>query len=191
MGTLTRPWTVLLVIALAGVLVVAATAAPKLAAGHLCGGGGPGSGGGRKLVGSVPGSPAGKCSGGGRHLTGGFIAGAQVSREAVATLDTTSATGTTIISALSAMSNKAGGAQITFTLASPAATDVRILSIAGRNVRTITVGRGCDAGLNSVTWSGLSDSGLRVPNGRYLIEVRARGPQGARARALIPVNIGG
>ena len=191
MRTPMRPWRVLLTIVLASMLVVAARAAPKLAGGHLAGGGGQGSGGGRKLVGSILGSPAGKCSGGGRHLTGGFIAGAQVWREAAGTLGATSATGTTIISALSAVGNRAGGAQITFSLASPAATDVRVLSIAGRHVRTITVGRDCDAGLNTLAWSGLSDSGLPVPNGRYLIEVRARGPRGTRARALASVRVGG
>jgi len=83
----------------------------------------------------------------------------------------------------------AGGAQITFTLSAPATVEVRALNIAGRPVRTVTPGRTCDAGANRLLWSGLSDRGLRVPDGAYLIEVRARSGSGEQSRALSRVQL--
>ncbi|MBM3474356.1 MAG: hypothetical protein FJX75_13920 [Armatimonadetes bacterium] len=176
-----------LVIVLLGALMVAAHAAQKLVAGQLAGGGGGGAGGGMKLVGSIPASAAGASSGGGLKLTGGFIAAAQIFREGAADV-TAAQTGSGMVSALAAVPT-AGGAQITFTLSAPATVEVRVLNIAGRLIKTIAPGQQCGAGLTTLSWSGLSDTGLHVPAGRYLVEVRARSAKGSASRAIAAVGL--
>jgi hypothetical protein len=181
--------TVALIVVLLAAVVVAAHAAQKLVAGQLCGGGGGGAGGGMKLVGSIPASAAGSSSGGGLKLTGGFNAAAQTWAESSAATDAIATAGSGMVSALAAVPT-AGGAQITFTLSAPATVEVRVLNIAGRPIKTIAPGRECEAGLNTVTWTGMSDAGLRVPAGRYLVEVRARSAEGSESRAIAAVGLG-
>ena len=41
-----------------------------------------------------------------------------------------------------------------------------------------------------LAWDAQSDAGLRVPNGTYLIEVAAKGPDGAASRALQAAAVG-
>jgi len=186
--TLTRQKVALaLVIVLLGALVVAAHAAQKLVAGQLCGGGGGGAGGGMKLVGSIPASAAGASSGGGLKLTGGFVAAAQAFRDGASDAPAAETTGG-MVSALAAVP-AAGGAQITFTLSASATVEVRVRNIAGRPVKTVTPGQECAAGLNTLVWSGVSDAGLRVPSGVYLVEVRATSASGEASRALAPLRL--
>jgi hypothetical protein len=177
-----------LVFVLVGALMVAAHAARKLVAGDVCGGGGGGAGGGMKLVGAIPGSAAGASSGGGLKLTGGFIAAAQVWVDSTSATDAVANTSSGIVTSLATVST-ANGAQITFSLSAPATVEVRVLNAAGRPVRTVTPGQECAAGLNTLTWSGTNNAGLRVPNGLYLIEVRARSVSGAQTQALATVQM--
>jgi len=172
---------------LLGAVVVGAHAAQKIVAGQLAGGGGSSAGGGLKLVGAVSPSPAGVSSGGGLKLTGGFIAGAQVWGGDDSSADRPAATTGNMVSALAATS-AGSGAQITFTLSAPATVEVRVLNIAGRPIRTITPGRECEAGLNTLVWTGLSDTGLQAPNGAYLVTVTARTRNGAQSRALAQIR---
>ncbi len=95
----------------------------------------------------------------------------------------------TVVTALSAV--PAGrGAQVTFTLSAAARVEARVLNIAGRPVKTIAREQDCPAGVNTVVWTGLSDAGLQVPNGRYVVEVRAHTEEGSKSRAIAGVQVG-
>jgi len=179
---------VALIVVLVPALVVAAAAAQKIIAGQLAGGGGGGAGGGMKLVGSIPASAAGKSSGGAYKLTGGFIAAAQVWREGTLQETAVAKAGSGMVAALAAVPT-GKGAQITFSLSAPASVEINVLNIAGRLVRTIATGAQCEKGLNTFVWTGLSNSGLAAPNGRYVIEVRASAATGTQSRAVAACQV--
>ncbi len=83
----------------------------------------------------------------------------------------------TAVGALVATANvvQAGrGATIAFTLAQDAEVDVQIRNIAGFPVKRVAAGKVASAGVNTELWDGRNDSGVRVPNGRYLCTVTAR-----------------
>jgi hypothetical protein len=82
------------------------------------------------------------------------------------------------------------GAQVAFSLSAPARVEVCILNTAGRSIKTLCHARDCEAGTNTLVWNAQSDSGLPVPNGRYLVEVAAKAGDGSQARALSQVEIG-
>ena len=96
--------------------------------------------------------------------------------------------GTLQLTGLSAVPT-AAGAQVTFGLSVDASVSARVLNLAGRPVRTLFVGRECEAGANTLVWNAASDAGVAVPNGTYLIEVTARAEGGGEARALGRVTV--
>jgi len=103
---------------------------------------------------------------------------------------TTKGTGSPVLSSLTAVSARAGGTQIVFSLSAPAMVEARILNLAGRPIRTLCRDQACTAGTNTLLWDARSDAGLRVPNGTYLIQVTAKGPAGATSRALQSLVVG-
>ena len=171
-------------------LVVSAHAAQGVIAGQCAGGGGSGAAGGMKLVGSIPASAAGRSSGGGYRLTGGFIAAAQVWGEGLLAVTPLAEAAAAIVSRLAALPTRSGGAQITFCLSAPATVEVRVLNVAGRPVRHLTTGRLTAAGVNSLVWSGCSDRGLKVPAGVYLADVAAGTPDGSTSHAVTTLRLG-
>ncbi|MEA3401496.1 MAG: FlgD immunoglobulin-like domain containing protein [Armatimonadota bacterium] len=82
-----------------------------------------------------------------------------------------------------------GGSQITLTLSAAGSVTVDVLNIAGRVVRRIVADRECDAGLQTVSWNGRSDSGTQVPDGIYLIRVKAAARTGEQCQALSTLRI--
>jgi len=82
-----------------------------------------------------------------------------------------------------------GRGQITFILSKSANCDIKIMNIAGRPIRVLQTGRTYPAGQSIVAWDGRSGNGSVVPNGRYLIEIRAAAPDGTAARGLAAMNI--
>ncbi len=169
-------------------LATGVNGAQRLITGQCAGAGGAGSGRGLKLVGSIPASAAGRSSGGSYRVTGGFIAAAQMVGDSDSGGDVVAGAASGLVSALTAVPT-ADGAQITFTLSSAATVRVRVLNIAGRVIRTVTPERECPAGLTTLVWSGVSDGGLRTPNGVYVVEVVARSEGGAQARGITPVQV--
>ena len=83
----------------------------------------------------------------------------------------------------------AAGAQVAFSLSTPASVQARVLNIAGRPVKTICTARECEAGANTLLWNATSDAGVTVPNGMYLVEVTGRAEGGGEARALTRVML--
>jgi hypothetical protein len=71
----------------------------------------------------------------------------------------------------------AGGVQLSCTLTSAAAVDVLVRNIAGRPVKRLWRGREVAAGETKILWTGLSDEGLAVPSGPYVVEINAQSPE--------------
>jgi len=65
----------------------------------------------------------------------------------------------------------------------------RFPNIAGRLVRTICAARECEAGTNRLIWNAQTDDGLAVPDGVYLLQVKARTAEGTESRALASVRL--
>jgi hypothetical protein len=81
------------------------------------------------------------------------------------------------------------GAEVLLTLSGPAEVEARVLNVAGRPVRTLCTAKRCAAGTSALLWDALSDSGLPVPSGAYVIEAVARAPGGAQTRAVASVRL--
>lgn len=101
----------------------------------------------------------------------------------------TTAAGTLAMMSASAAPTGVGGAQVSFTLSADARVEVVISNIAGRTVRRVVTDHAGVAGLNTLVWDGKADSGLRVPAGRYLVQVRARTEDGQQCQALAAVSL--
>lgn len=82
------------------------------------------------------------------------------------------------------------GAQMTFSLASAATVDARIVNLAGRPVRQVVAGRELEAGLNTLVWDGRNSESLSVPAGQYIVVVEARTDDGGQDRRVCPVLMG-
>ncbi len=82
------------------------------------------------------------------------------------------------------------GVEISYTLSADAQVEVRVLNIAGRVVDTVVAGEAQAAGMQRLTWDGVSARGTRAPNGTYLVVVCARGGDGQQTQAIGTVSLG-
>ena len=98
------------------------------------------------------------------------------------------AAGPACVTSLSAVPT-AMGAEIVYTLSAPAQVRAEVLNIAGVPVRLVTPRTDGQAGVNTLTWNGQTDAGLRAPNGRYLVRVTAQGEDGTSSQALGTVAV--
>ncbi|MCS7065716.1 MAG: hypothetical protein NZL85_05505, partial [Fimbriimonadales bacterium] len=82
------------------------------------------------------------------------------------------------------------GNQVTIQYALNATASVQVLvqDAAGRTIARL-MGGTRSAGLNTVTWTGRTDTGVAVPPGAYQIQVVATGEEGEIARAVRPLVI--
>jgi hypothetical protein len=80
------------------------------------------------------------------------------------------------------------GNQVTIQYALNAAASVQVLvqDASGKTVARLTGGTR-SAGLNTVTWTGRTDSGVAVPPGTYQIQIIATNEEGEIARAVRPL----
>jgi flagellar hook assembly protein FlgD len=80
------------------------------------------------------------------------------------------------------------GNQVTIQYALNAAASVQVLvqDASGKTVARLTGGTR-SAGLNTVTWTGRTDSGIAVPPGTYQIQIIATNEDGEVARAVRPL----
>jgi hypothetical protein len=105
-----------------------------------------------------------------------------------ATTGTSSAAALTV-SAASAQGLAGGRQQLVFVLSAPASVQAEIVNIAGRVIRELPAGDTAQAGVNTLSWDGLSAAGTAVPNGVYLVRLVARTPDGAQAQALVTCTV--
>ncbi len=82
-----------------------------------------------------------------------------------------------------------GGAALTFALSTDASVDAEVLNISGRCVADLAYEKVLPAGMHTLRWDMHNDHGAPVPNGLYLIRVRARQPNGQQVQALTTCNI--
>ncbi len=81
------------------------------------------------------------------------------------------------------------GTVVRFSLSAPAQVTVTVRNLAGCVVATLCRSRTCVAGATTLPWAGQSDTGTRVPNGTYLVEIRAGAADGQVARALAMLSL--
>jgi hypothetical protein len=81
------------------------------------------------------------------------------------------------------------GTLVRFSLSAPAYVTVAVRNLSGRVVATLCRSRACVAGATALPWAGQSDSGSRVPNGAYLVEIKAGAADGQAARALAALSL--
>lgn len=93
------------------------------------------------------------------------------------------------LTSATALPTSAGGAGIAFVLSAPADVSVTVLNAAGRPVATVARDRSTDAGLQRITWSGLSDHDTSVPNGMYLARIVARNEDGQQAQVICSLRV--
>jgi flagellar hook assembly protein FlgD len=74
--------------------------------------------------------------------------------------------------------------RITFTLATPGHTTLRIYDVKGRLVRTLIDGP-LDATVHTATWDGLDRSGRRAATGVYFYEVVSGDFRSTRKMSLL------
>jgi hypothetical protein len=98
--------------------------------------------------------------------------------------------GQLLISGASAANTPAGVA-LTYSLSRAAAVDVTVCNIAGRPVRQVVSDLQQVSGQNVVLWDGRNQNGLRVPPGRYLVNLTARTETGQESRTIVPFNYTG
>ena len=94
------------------------------------------------------------------------------------------------IASAAARPTRLGGAEIAFSLSSPARVSVSVLNIAGRPVATVARDAASDAGTQRILWHGRADRGTRVPAGRYLVRITARNAAGEQTQALAALTVG-
>jgi regulator of RNase E activity RraA len=102
---------------------------------------------------------------------------------------TTSSAAALTVSAASAQGLAGGRQALVFTLSAPASVQAEIVNIAGRVIRELPVGDTSPAGVNALSWDGLSAAGTAVPNGVYLVRLVARTPDGAQAQAVVTCTV--
>jgi hypothetical protein len=84
---------------------------------------------------------------------------------------------------------RAGGAMaIDFTLSGDASYEVKILNATGASIATVAT-RAVTSGSVSLVWNGRAASGVPVPTGTYLVQIRATNSGGDTVRALRPFTI--
>ncbi len=96
-----------------------------------------------------------------------------------------------VIPSAVAQESGSGIVQVSYVLTTGADVSAEVVNIAGRPIRRLTSESPADAGTNTLLWDTRSDSGVSVPNGRYLIRLRASSPSGELAQAIAPVTVTG
>ncbi|MEN6644088.1 MAG: carboxypeptidase regulatory-like domain-containing protein [Armatimonadia bacterium] len=84
---------------------------------------------------------------------------------------------------------RTGAVALTYTLSKPANVQISIMNLAGRVIRVLTPGAVATAGVNSAMWDLRSQSGSKVPAGRYLVTVKASGDDGQQVSAVAPLQV--
>gem|GEM_PF-1058139 len=92
------------------------------------------------------------------------------------------------ITGVTATRTRGGAFHITFHLTAPAAVTAEILNASGKPVAQLNPfgGRAVE-GTQSLTWRGTDDSGIALPAGAYVLQLRATDEDGRQTRVNIPL----
>ncbi|MBM3501532.1 MAG: hypothetical protein FJX74_22995, partial [Armatimonadetes bacterium] len=94
-----------------------------------------------------------------------------------------------VIGQLAATPVRSGGLELTYALPRAADVTIEVRNVAGRVVTTLPTAGG-QPGLNRVLWNGQSAGGQGVPNGRYLVVVKAAAQDnGETAQAVRAITL--
>jgi hypothetical protein len=97
--------------------------------------------------------------------------------------------GALVISAASATMARGGQVAVAYSLSQSADVTIQVLNISGRPVKALAAGAPAAAGVNSQLWDLSSSRGTQVPNGTYLISIRATTDTGQQTRTVVPVQV--
>ncbi len=86
-----------------------------------------------------------------------------------------------------AAATRTGGAQAVISLSCDARLSVDVVNIAGVCIRRVCVNRGGVVGANVILWDGRSQTGTRVPSGRYWVKVTAGRDDGQQTAVVAPL----
>mgnify|MGYP001773426688 CR=1 FL=1 len=92
------------------------------------------------------------------------------------------------ITNLNVVSTRGNQITIQYALNTSASVQVVIQDATGKPIARLTGGTRA-AGLNTVTWTGRTDTGIAVPPGTYQVQIIATGEEGEIARAVRPLVI--
>ena len=98
-------------------------------------------------------------------------------------------TGSLTVSGIAAQ-QAGGGTAIVYTLSRAAAVDVEIRNISGAVVKRVASGAVETAGRCQTLWNGRNEGGNPVPQGRYLVTVKARTDEGQETTAITSLMVG-
>ena len=98
-------------------------------------------------------------------------------------------TSVALVATTTAAQTSSGAVEVLVRLSTAASVHAKVTNLAGRPVATIAQDRDCDAGLNTLVWSGRATNGLTVPNGMYMVNVTARTNQGEQVRSGTEVRV--
>jgi hypothetical protein len=95
-----------------------------------------------------------------------------------------SSTGKSTITMLTVAPGGLRTTEIRVSVANAAHLSVRVVNLAGREVRRLAVDRPVGAGVTTLLWNGTTSGGLGAPPGTYLVEVTSRAADGTQSRRV-------
>ena len=114
-----------------------------------------------------------------------FNAGANPGRRLFNIVVQPRGTGAAAITSVVTAQASGGNIEFAYTLAAAANVDITIRNISGVPVKRLVSGALCDAGANTAAWNCVSDRGLPVPSGRYIVEMGARLPDSGMQSSVV------
>ena len=97
--------------------------------------------------------------------------------------------GALVISSASATMARGGHVAVAYSLSQSAEVTLNVMNISGRSVKALAAAAPAAAGVNSQLWDLSSSRGTQVPNGTYLISIRATTDTGQQTRTVVPVQV--
>ena len=95
-----------------------------------------------------------------------------------------SANGPALVTSLSISAERPRPAEVRFTVAGTGRITVRLLNLAGREIKRLADTRTVQPGINVLRWDGTTSAGAAAPPGAYLVEVSLVTNDGARHTRL-------
>lgn len=98
-------------------------------------------------------------------------------------------TGALVVTSTAATA-KGEGVVFTYNVTKGCQVTMRVLNLAGRPVKVLTLDKTVSAGVQTQLWNLTSESGTRVPAGAYLLQIDAVAENGQSVRGLTQISVG-